>query len=231
MKYTVGCVSDIGIKRTSNQDSFCYELATYQGHNIAFMVICDGMGGFSKGELASAEAVKTFDHWFLNRMPQILKAGFSAEALREEWYSMAENINRRISEYAVSHGLKMGTTLTADVIQLTHDHTVVQREIDSGNLSPADALHDTRQHILLQCLGAGRDITPDFTVGTIHPGSGYLLCSDGFRHKFSSEEMLQLAPSPGATGKKLEKKLRSAIEQIKARGETDNITCGLLAVT
>jgi len=255
MNYTAGCVSDTGIKRTNNQDSFCYELAQFRGQSLAFMAICDGMGGFSKGEIASAEALLAFRQWFRNRLPQLLEAGLSPEVLRKEWSSLAENINLRISEYAASNGFKMGTTLTVvlflngkyyglhvgdcrlyeiqkhQVQQLTHDHTVVQREVDHGILSTADAKHDARQHILLQCLGAGREIAPDYFTGTVHQGSAYLLCSDGFRHKFSPEEMLDLNPGRHATKQKIQRRLLSAIDRIKSRGETDNITAGLLSVT
>ncbi len=255
MNYIAGCISDTGIKRKNNQDSFCYELAKYQGEKLACLIICDGMGGFSKGEIASAEVLTTFEEWFRKRMPEILKAGFSAEALREEWYAMAEAENQRIFEYANANHLKMGTTLTAalflgeqyyilhvgdcrlyeiresEVLQLTHDHTVVQREIDNGVLTPEEAENDSRQHILLQCLGAGRSIAPDFVVGTIRPGSSYLLCSDGFRHKFSKEEMQQqLNAGNNLTKMKIERNLTNAIECMKDRGETDNITAGLLVV-
>lgn len=255
MNYIAGSVSDVGIKRKNNQDSLYYAVAEYQGEKLAYVVICDGMGGFSKGELASAEVLTTFENWFLKRLPEILKEGFSAETLREEWYSLAEAENRRISEYASNNRLKMGTTLTAalflgeqyyiihvgdcrlyeiresEAIQLTHDHTVTQREIDDGFLSPEDAEHDSRQHILLQCLGAGRDIVPDFVVGTIRPGASYLMCSDGFRHKFSKEEMWKhLNAADNSSKKKIEKNLKQSIEWIKDRGETDNITAGLLVV-
>ncbi len=256
MNYVAGSISDIGIKRKSNQDSFCYELAQYQGENLAFLVICDGMGGFSKGEVASAEVLSAFDDWFCIRMPEILKEGFSAEKLREEWYALAEKENRRISEYAEERKLNMGTTLTAalflgeqyyvlhigdcrlyeiresQVLQLTHDHTVTQREVDNGILSVEDAELDSRQHILLQCIGAGRTVMPDFVVGTIRTGTAYLLCSDGFRHKFSKTEMLQQFHAQcNSTKKEIEKHLTAAVERIKDRAETDNITAGLLVVT
>lgn len=255
MNYIAGSVSDVGIKRKSNQDSLYYALAEYQGEKLAYMVICDGMGGFAKGELASAEVLTTFENWFRKRLPEILREGFSAEVLREEWYSLAEAENSRVSEYASINRLKMGTTLTAalflgdqyyiihvgdcrlyeirdsEVLQLTHDHTVTQREIDNGLLSPEDAETDSRQHILLQCLGAGREIAPDFVVGTIRPETAYLLCSDGFRHKFSRDEMLkQLNAQNNPTKKKIQKNLTNAIDCIKDRGETDNITAGLLVV-
>lgn len=256
MNYVAGCVTDTGIQRKNNQDSICYELAQYQGRHLAYLVICDGMGGFSKGEIASAEVLTTFDNWFLRRMPEILRDGFSAEALREEWYALAEAENLRVSNYAASLGLKMGTTLTAALFleeqyyilhvgdcrlyeitqdacrQLTHDHTVTQREIDNGSLEPEAAENDPRQHILLQCLGAGRDIAPDFVVGSVCPGASYLICSDGFRHKYSLEEMRGKFQSKQNTSRaRIEKHLTDAITLIKNRKEKDNITAALLVVT
>lgn len=256
MIYAAGCISDVGIRRKNNQDSICYSLAQYQGEQLAFFVICDGMGGYSKGEIASAEVLTTFHNWFCSRMPEILKAGFSAEALREEWYSLVESENSRLSDYAAAQNLRMGTTLTAalflgeqyyilhvgdcrlyeiresEVLQLTHDHTVVQREVDNGSLTPEEAERDSRQHILLQCLGAGRSVVPDFVAGTIRRNASYLMCSDGFRHKFSKEEMLQcLNAGKNPNRKKIEKNLCAAIELVKDRGESDNITAGLLVVS
>ena len=255
MNYTAGSISDVGTRRKSNQDSFCYELAEYRGKQLAFLAICDGMGGYSKGEMASAEVLTAFDEWFLERMPELLRSEFSPEVLQDEWLSLAGTENRRLSAYAAKQGLKMGTTLTAalfweeryyiihvgdcrlyelregHVCQLTHDHTVVQREIDRGELTQEEAKLDSRQHILIQCLGAGREITPDFTVGTIRPGSSYLLCSDGFRHQISPAELWQrLNPDDNPDQKTIEQNLFLAVETVKERGETDNITAGLLVV-
>ena len=253
MNYTAGAISDAGIRKKTNQDAFLYDLAEFQGRKLAFLVICDGMGGLEKGEIASAEVLNTFGEWFRRELSGILEAGFSAEALREIWFSLAETENRKISHYADYHDCRMGTTLTAvlfldeqyyaihigdcrlyeirqdQVLQLTHDHTVTQREIDNGNLSPELAETDSRKHILLQCIGAGRPIAPDFLVGTVRPGTSYLLCCDGFRHRFSPDEMLhQLSAGKNPTRRLIEKNLSTAVAAIKARGEKDNITAGLL---
>lgn len=256
MKYLAGCVSDVGIQRKNNQDSISYTLAAYQGEPLAFLVMCDGMGGFSQGEVASAEVVTAFDGWFRQQLPRMLENGFSAEALREEWYALAATEHRRIANYGASQNIKLGTTLTAALFwgqqyyilhvgdcrlyeitqgearQLTHDHTVTQREVDSGALAPEDAENDPRQHMLLQCLGAGKHLAPDFVVGTIRPNASYLVCSDGFRHKYSREEICgQFQASRNGSRKKIEKNITDAITVVKNRGETDNITAGLLVVT
>lgn len=256
MNYTVECVTDVGISRKNNQDSAFYAVADHKGEKLACMVLCDGMGGYAKGEIASAELTKTFEDWFRAELPVLLREGFSGEKLRTAWFALAESENGRLSAYARQGGFKMGTTLTAALFvanayyvihvgdcrlyelsdgqlrQLTHDHTVTQQAIDKGELDPEFAESDPRNHILLQCLGAGRDIYPDFLTGDIRPGSTFLLCSDGFRHKFSREEMEKSFPADkNKTKQQQQRNLSEAIGEIKERGEKDNITACLLTVT
>ena len=52
--------SDKGIVRKTNQDSLCIKVASTDIGNIAMGVVCDGMGGLTKGELASATVIKAF---------------------------------------------------------------------------------------------------------------------------------------------------------------------------
>lgn len=256
MNYTIECVTDVGISRKSNQDSAFYAVADHKGEKIACMVLCDGMGGYAKGEIASAELTKAFESWFYDQLPVMLQEGFSGEKLRTAWFALAESENDRLSAYARERGIKMGTTLTAALFvggtyyvihvgdcrlyelvgetlrQLTHDHTVTQQAIDKGELDPECAESDPRNHILLQCLGAGRSIYPDFLTGDVCPHSSFLLCSDGFRHKFSREEMTKsFLPDKNRTKQQQAQHLSKAIGEIKERGEKDNITACLLTVT
>ena len=46
--------TDVGIAKTTNQDSACITVAQTPYGQIAMAMICDGMGGLEKGELASA---------------------------------------------------------------------------------------------------------------------------------------------------------------------------------
>lgn len=61
LRYIGSVATDAGIKRTVNQDSVCLKIAeSAEKGQIAMVIICDGMGGFQKGELASAEVIRTF---------------------------------------------------------------------------------------------------------------------------------------------------------------------------
>lgn len=108
--------------------------------------------------------------------------------------------------------------------QLTQDQTLVAREIAAGRLTPEQAETDSRRSILLQCVGASPVVEPDFIRGYITQNASYLLCSDGFRHKISEDEiMAKLSPLAAPD----EDKMKRAVfltDLVKYRKETDNIT-------
>ena len=60
--------SDIGIKKSTNQDSVLAVKADTDMGEISLIVVCDGMGGFAKGELASATVIRALNDWFANRL-------------------------------------------------------------------------------------------------------------------------------------------------------------------
>ena len=53
MNFQFALHTDVGIQKMTNQDSCCMRQAETDKGNILFALICDGMGGLSKGELAS----------------------------------------------------------------------------------------------------------------------------------------------------------------------------------
>ncbi len=58
MQFMISADSDVGIKKTTNQDSLL--IKEYETHigNAVLAVLCDGMGGFDKGEVASEQLSK-----------------------------------------------------------------------------------------------------------------------------------------------------------------------------
>ena len=67
MNFLTAYCTDIGVKRPTNQDSLCIKTAHTSKGNTSLIVVCDGMGGLQKGELASASVVKAFSAWFENK--------------------------------------------------------------------------------------------------------------------------------------------------------------------
>lgn len=100
-----------------------------------------------------------------------------------------------------------------------------------GRMTPEDARKDRRRNVLLQCVGASEAVYPEFLFGTPVSESVYLLCSDGFRHEISSDEMIQaLKPSVLIKKQAMDETTTSLIELLKQRGERDNITAALVRV-
>ena len=245
--------SDTGIKKSTNQDSVLMKEAVTDFSKVLLCVVCDGMGGLAKGEVASASLIRAFSYWFENEFPHILydknnQTEFCADDLWRSWDKLIGDTNRKIEKYGAQFHAALGTTVSALLLinnhyyitnigdtrvymirqalqQITKDHTYVQREIDQGRMTPEQALVDPQRNVLLQCVGASQVVIPDFYQGTFERETIFMLCSDGFRHQITPEEIYSLL-NPGTL--KNEKNMRDAAiyctELNKQRKETDNIS-------
>lgn len=247
MNYTVAAETDIGILKKVNQDSICIKNARTKQGKAALVMVCDGMGGLSKGELASAEVVRSFSDWFDYELAYELE-NWSWRDAGQSILNRLRSLNSRIIGYGQRNGVQLGTTATGIIAvnnqmmtfhigdsriyklsyrikQLTEDHTFVNREIKNGNMTSEQAKRDPRRNALTQCIGVSGDITPEIKFGTIESGTNYLICSDGFRHVITEEEIFGgLSPKLVTTGSSMKAKLRELIETVKSRKEQDNIS-------
>ena len=88
-----------------------------------------------------------------------------------------------------------------------------------------EAIKDPKRNMLLQCVGAGNYLAPDFIQGELAPEQGFLICSDGFRHVISTGEIAEGMRLPSSHHEDLmRKRLDGLTELCKQRGEKDNIT-------
>ena len=90
---------------------------------------------------------------------------------------------------------------------------------------------DSRRNVLLQCIGVTQKLLPAFYSGNINGEAAYLVCSDGFRHVITPDEIYQLCrPLQNLTQEVMEVNLKSLVECNKQRGERDNISAILIQV-
>lgn len=252
MNFKVAYNTDIGIKKQTNQDGLVIKGANTERGDVLLAVVCDGMGGLSKGELASTQVLNTFSDWFERDLLKMLQDGFSEEVLFLEWKQLLERENKNLAQYGIENRISLGTTATAflivgkeyflihigdsrvyeltnRIIQLTVDHTVVAREVAAGRLTEKQAQEDPRRSVLLQCVGASPVIEPFVKKGIWAEDAVYLLCSDGFRHTITEEEIFhQLNPKILKSEQEMAARLKALTETIKIRKETDNITSVLI---
>lgn len=253
MHFIATADTDIGISKDTNQDSMLIKHATVDGYEILLAVICDGMGGLSKGELASATVIRRFSKWFDEELPFELES-VDLQVIGAEWSLMLKELNSQILEYSASNGIEgVGTTFSGILFvddqyvighvgdtrvyridsalsQLTTDQTFVAREISRGTMTLEQAKTDKRRNLLLQCVGASKIVEPQIVCGKTAKGA-YMLCSDGFRHENSDAEMFEsLNPINLMNKEAMHSNARYLIEQAKRREEKDNISVLLVKV-
>ncbi len=123
--------------------------------------------------------------------------------------------------------------------QLTADQTYVAREVALGHMTPEQAQTDARRNVLLQSIGTVNCVRPDFLRGDFYDDDTFLVCSDGFRHRLTEAEIYDYCHT-SLEGMEwfvenrlnnshyMNGRLRYIMENIKARGERDNISAILI---
>lgn len=154
MRFEIAADTDRGIVKETNQDSLLVKCFSTCKGDMAFAVLCDGMGGLSKGELASATVVRAFDRWSDEQLPELCKLSnpdIDSLILERQWDEVIQQQNEKIKAYGKAHAVNMGTTVVALLVtqkayyiinvgdsriyslsdhieRLTTDQTYVQRE-------------------------------------------------------------------------------------------------------
>lgn len=253
MRFMATADTDIGISKSTNQDSLLIKHASSELGEVLLAVVCDGMGGLAKGEVASAAVIRRFAKWFREELPLEL-ANMDLQVIGAKWSLLLKELNVEILEYSERHqGIRMGTTFSGILFvgnqyiiahvgdsrvyhigtaltQLTTDQTFVAREVSRGTLTPEQAKTDKRRNVLLQCVGASKSVEPQVICGEAKKGA-YMLCSDGFRHEITEEEMYpSLDPVKLRDKDTMHHQIKELIARCKERGEKDNISAILIKV-
>ena len=244
-------ITNIGMKRTVNQDSFIVK--EYESGLLA--VVCDGMGGASGGEEASATAVAAFSGYTdINFAPEggevtavgeegvrdVLLSGVRA-ANNAVYAAAKENsfldgmgttlVSAFVSEgkvYAVNVGDSRMYIVKGDTIsQVTRDHSYVQYLVDIGKLTADEAKTANNKNIITRAIGTEAEVEADFYAVDIGAEGGFvLLCSDGLTNHISEKEIVSCiteAEDPEAACGEL-------INRANLGGGSDNITAVIISM-
>lgn len=237
-------LTDTGRVRTHNEDSVTI-LKNASGEYL--MVVCDGMGGHRKGEVASSMAIAALG----TRFNKISSIGSKLDAVN--WLNDSINeINKSVLEYAEANpdSTGMGTTivvalLTHDYLifgnigdssgfvikkgklhKVTKDHTLVNLLVQAGNLTEEEAKFHPKKNVLMKALGAAEKCDIDiFDVDMTV--DGILLCSDGLTNMLSNEQIGKVLEDEELA---IEEKVSKLIRKCNARGGTDNISIAYLCI-
>jgi protein phosphatase len=201
----VGRRTNLGKVRTLNEDSLVtIELSrTLQCvvQPLGVFAIADGMGGHSAGELASGSTINTISQKAFTELPPLKKR--TPDECTQWLKQTIEAANRNVFELRQKAGTDMGSTVVLALLegcqaylahvgdsriyrinangiqQLTIDHSLVQRLVDTGQISREDARRHPQRNVIYRTIGDRPEVEVDISSHTLSPGDRLLLCSDG----------------------------------------------------
>jgi protein phosphatase len=240
--------TNIGLKRTHNEDSFFLPEAD------RLAIVADGMGGHASGEVASKMAVETVaEHFRATAEDAELTWPYKLDGSdRYDANRLINGIklaNLRIYDRAQRdegcHG--MGTTIVATLflddrviighvgdsrvyryrdgalMQLTEDHSLLNDYIKMKKLSSDDAGKFPHKNVIVRALGMKESVQVDFLSDQLRVGDVYLLCSDGLSGMVDDPGLaFVLSDEPD-----LDTACERLIHAANRNGGVDNITCVL----
>ena len=229
-----------GAIRTENQDRVMHGGTPFG----ELFIVADGVGGHANGAEAAGIAVREY----VRRLSVMLPGNDPEQALLTTTRSISEQIARSAGAAQDSAAPAMASTValvllqgatayvghlgdsrvyllrTGDFSLLTRDHSVVQRMVDTGILSPEQAQMHPQSHVLTQCLGQpGAEL--EIHITQLLAGDTLLLCSDGLWAYVEEHEIAAVLREP-------DRRVEAAADALQAMalaaGAPDNLSIVLL---
>ncbi len=242
LNYSHVACTDVGLVRSINEDIF---LNASTGNGELF-VVCDGMGGHSRGKLAAKTAAELVHSVMKSQFFENITFGLKTSIIHAN--QEIANLNHNKIEFK-----RMGTTVVAAIIrnkflhfahvgdsrlyllrngqlmQLTQDHTYVQQLVDGGIITKEEARSHPQRNHLTQAVGIYYEIKPTISETPIecHPDDLFLLCTDGITEMLQDEEMATILVQNELS---LKEKVEQLIETAKNEGGEDNLTAILIRI-
>lgn len=239
-------VSDIGRVRKNNEDytTFFVPLNKEDGkRNGSLFIVADGVGGASKGEIASKYAADSvlYEYYQESSLPP-------AERLKKA----IQKANRDIHFHSQESGSfqRMATTIVAALVlndqlivasvgdsrlyllrdgkitQVTRDHSIVEEMVRDGMMTVEEARNSKIKNRITRSVGGEAEVHVDVSQPcTLKIGDRLLLCTDGLTRYLDGDELAEKAKSgkPEQTSKEL-------IKLANSRGGADNVSLILVDI-
>lgn len=201
-------IHEIG-QRTNQEDTIA------QWDNRLF-VLCDGMGGHEKGEVASQTVCQSLVKWFENNIKDDTFSDDQFLAALEQAYSELDTFDNASLR-------KMGTTLTLlyihsagitaahmgdsriyhirpnlGILYQSRDHSLVFDLFQSGEISYDEMKSFVQKNIVTRAMTPGEDnrMRPDIIhITDIQPGDYFYMCTDGMLEQMNNNELVALLSS------------------------------------
>jgi len=203
--------SHTGIVREHNEDAIWFDA----GRGVA--IVADGVGGHNAGEVASRLTVETFAEYTTKTWSNEMSVADTKKIMVDSLLAANEIVRDTASESPDKY--RMATTAvalclsdgmygianvgdsrayllrSAEIHQITQDHSYVQGLVDSGEISKTEARRHPERNMITRCIGTAADLKVDFFHGYLEPCEHVLLCSDGVHDLLEDREILAIVSS------------------------------------
>ncbi len=236
--------SEVGLVRSRNEDAVAVH------PDLGLVVVADGVGGSSAGDVASRLAADVISGRFQRQTPQRgdpEKARLFVEAAVEEANVAIWEWSQRREEC-----LGMGTTVVAGfcgrnwlafayvgdsrlyllrdglLTQISRDHSFIQEVVDQGFFRSMEEArrYGISDNILTRALGSNTQVKVSSDVVEIHPGDLFLFCTDGLSGMIPDPWLQQILKA--GAGQELDALSSTLVQVACERGGGDNITLALV---
>jgi serine/threonine protein phosphatase PrpC len=228
----------VGLRRKINEDSL------FADSERGVWVVADGMGGHEAGEIASNMVTDAL---------RCLPPARDIEEVAAAAVEALHRVNRELVELASSDARAkprtIGTTVVglaieegayccfwagdsrayrlrgAEIMRVSHDHSLVQNLVDAGMLRPEDADTHENANLITRAVGVGAKFEVDIVRGDARSGDAFILASDGLTRVVSDDELAaELGSGP------LDQVADRLIDTVLSRGAPDNVSLIIVKV-
>lgn len=233
--------TNIGLSRSENQDRVKTAIL---GDDVAFAVICDGMGGENAGSEASEKAINVI----FERITKVFRRDYDENSIKNLLLSSVTTANAVVYDTAWSNSEKygMGTTcviamcidsklhvvsvgdsrayLISDKIeQVTKDHTMVMKMYENGEITKDEMKNHPKRNYITKAVGVSEQVVPDYYEIELPDDAAVVLCSDGLSNYCDESDIYNTV-----TQTQPEQISNELIKIALENGGNDNITVAVI---
>lgn len=250
MKIRYAAKTDVGMKRTHNEDYFSLI------EDEQLFIVADGMGGHASGEVASKMSAETISEFYQRTREDEeatwpYKMDRSLSYIENRLVCSVKLANLRIFETA-SRDIRfkgMGTTIVCTLVcgdkvylshvgdsrvyrcregeisQLTRDHSLLEDYKEAKpDMTEEEERNFPHKNVITRALGMRETVQVDIRGHQIQSGDIYVLCSDGLSGMVTDPQINDIV----SRSKSLERAVAELVDAANRAGGTDNVTVLLL---
>ena len=231
MEYLTAWYWNRGNFRAQNEDSFSLQKVRIGGREVAFLLVCDGIGGLPEGETASGMVAEKMTEWFYREGIRPMGRVFWRKKAAASSVDALGRVQEKLERCEREEGICCGTTCTMALVKgrsFVVTHSGDSRAYRIGKKERLLTRDHKKDGMLCRCIGAFGFRRPDVVPGRLSCGELLVLCSDGFCRMLPEGFLRSGLWEEGGTAGVCFKRLKGIGGFLMAQGEKDNLTALML---